>query len=140
MVTQSNVMPAATAPSSAATSKPTTFAVSESDVSTPKVSQPANVPSTAAPTIPKIRLKIGKLSIGLPAVAPAPLPLPAMHDDDAADEEVIRCICPDATLDNGKFMIACDRCSVWFHGDCVGVGPDMEDGAEWFCMRCTGRR
>ena len=38
-------------------------------------------------------------------------------------------------------MIACDTCSEWFHGSCVGVsqkkGTEMEDnGQEWTCPKC----
>ena len=38
-------------------------------------------------------------------------------------------------------MIACDTCSEWFHGSCVGVsmkkGKDIEDnGYEWTCPKC----
>ncbi|KAF9438381.1 hypothetical protein BGZ76_008292 [Entomortierella beljakovae] len=56
----------------------------------------------------------------------------------AADDggEVIDCICSNPTLDDGLFMIACDKCEVWFHGRCVGVREG--DGVEtWYCKRCT---
>ena len=38
-------------------------------------------------------------------------------------------------------MIACDTCSEWFHGSCVGVstkkGKEIEDnGYEWTCPKC----
>ena len=38
-------------------------------------------------------------------------------------------------------MIACDTCSEWFHGSCVGVstkkGKEIEDnGHEWTCPKC----
>ncbi|KAF9121444.1 hypothetical protein BGW39_010526 [Mortierella sp. 14UC] len=50
--------------------------------------------------------------------------------------EVINCICPNPTLDDGLFMIACDRCEVWFHGRCVGV-REGDAVKTWFCQRCT---
>ncbi|KAK3820743.1 MAG: hypothetical protein JOS17DRAFT_688376, partial [Linnemannia elongata] len=50
--------------------------------------------------------------------------------------EVINCICSNPTLDDGLFMIACDRCEVWFHGRCVGV-REGDAVKTWFCQRCT---
>ena len=43
-----------------------------------------------------------------------------------------------------RFMIACDKCSEWYHGDCVGIGKmrgrQMEKaGTEWICPVCTGK-
>ena len=36
-------------------------------------------------------------------------------------------------------MIACDTCSEWFHGSCVGItvkkGKEMKDN-EWTCLKC----
>ena len=29
------------------------------------------------------------------------------------------CLC--LQPDDGCFMICCDQCNVWFHGDCVGI-------------------
>ena len=29
------------------------------------------------------------------------------------------CLC--LQPDDGRFMICCDQCNVWFHGDCVGI-------------------
>ena len=44
-----------------------------------------------------------------------------------------------------RFMICCDKCEEWFHGDCVGVsmakGREMEKtGEEWCCKVCRGRK
>jgi len=56
----------------------------------------------------------------------------------AAEEptEIIDCICSNPTLDDGLFMIACDKCEVWFHGRCVGV-REGDAVNSWFCQRCT---
>ena len=40
-----------------------------------------------------------------------------------------------------RFMICCDTCEDWFHGDCVGVtqadGKELENrGEEWMCPKC----
>jgi hypothetical protein len=50
------------------------------------------------------------------------------------EEEEIRCICTEPTLDDGLFMIACDACGVWFHGRCVQIFDAPEEG--WNCLRC----
>ena len=56
----------------------------------------------------------------------------------ASPESQIKCICQHSTVDFGRFMIACDRCEIWFHGECVKVGPDtIQTGAQWLCLRCS---
>lgn len=41
-----------------------------------------------------------------------------------------------------RFMICCDRCEEWFHGDCVGIsearGRLLErNGEDYICPNCT---
>ncbi|KAI8055615.1 hypothetical protein BDF22DRAFT_671142 [Syncephalis plumigaleata] len=117
-----------------------------------------STPSTPSTPLPKIRLKIGKLSIGLPQTSPSTststsvssLSKPSIPTVTAAPlldtnvmtsnepEEIINCICDAPTIDHGRFMIACDQCATWFHGECVHVGPDtVPDGTEWYCPRCS---
>ena len=55
------------------------------------------------------------------------------------DPNKLWCIC--RKPHNNRFMIACDTCSEWFHGKCVGINPkkgkEMEDnGQEWTCPKC----
>jgi len=48
------------------------------------------------------------------------------------------CFC--LTPEDGQFMIACDSCNEWFHGQCVGISPDQKQKtklAEWQCPSCT---
>lgn len=52
--------------------------------------------------------------------------------------EEIRCICENPRVDYGTFMIACDGCSTWFHGDCVGIA-ESDQVEEWYCRRCSRR-
>lgn len=52
--------------------------------------------------------------------------------------EEIRCICENPRVDYGTFMIACDGCSTWFHGDCVGI-KESDQVEEWYCRRCRKR-
>jgi cohesin loading factor subunit SCC2 len=73
--------------------------------------------------------------------AEAPLIFPA--DKEEVDEsaqpndagEDARCVCGrgyDAT-----FMLDCDKCHRWFHGDCVGVKHnDDKISREWYCDSC----
>lgn len=44
-----------------------------------------------------------------------------------------------------RFMICCDRCEEWFHGDCVGItearGRLMErNGEDYICPNCTVKK
>lgn len=48
--------------------------------------------------------------------------------------DIIKCICTEPNLDNGKFMISCDSCQVWYHGSCVGI---EEQVFSWKCMLST---
>ena len=51
------------------------------------------------------------------------------------------CLC--LQPDDGRFMICCDQCNVWFHGDCVGIISAGEkrraakDDRQFVCPRCT---
>ena len=63
----------------------------------------------------------GKLS------APDPL--------DAVDEEAVtRCIC--GSVEDDGFMICCEACSTWQHGDCVGLKPDQPLPDVYYCDLC----
>ncbi|KAI9597590.1 hypothetical protein BDF19DRAFT_433856 [Syncephalis fuscata] len=146
------------------TASVTSIAANNSLSTVTSVSTPSTVSTPASTGLPKIRLKIGKISIGLPP-PPSPSPVsklstnhntitttpllgpstsstvtnPSTQYNDT--EEVINCICDTPTIDHGRFMIACDQCAVWFHGECVGIGPEMaEEGAEWYCRRCLAKR
>ena len=44
-----------------------------------------------------------------------------------------------------RFMICCDRCEEWFHGDCVGItearGRLMErNGEDYVCPNCSAKK
>ncbi|CAI9572834.1 unnamed protein product [Staurois parvus] len=56
------------------------------------------------------------------------------------DPNTLYCICRQPH--NNRFMICCDRCEEWFHGDCVGIterrGQLLErDGEDYICPNCT---
>ncbi|PSN57524.1 hypothetical protein C0J52_01640 [Blattella germanica] len=59
------------------------------------------------------------------------------------DPDRLWCICKKPH--NNRFMICCDSCEDWFHGQCVGVtksiGKQMEEsGLEWVCPNCTKKK
>ena len=50
------------------------------------------------------------------------------------------CLC--CLPEDGYFMICCDHCGEWYHGDCVGItteiGQEMnDDNKEYTCPCCT---
>ncbi|XP_042359018.1 death-inducer obliterator 1 isoform X2 [Plectropomus leopardus] len=64
-------------------------------------------------------------------------------DDGGYDPNALYCIC--RQKHNKRFMICCDRCEEWFHGDCVGItearGRLMErNGEDYICPNCTAKK
>eukprot|EP00939_MAST-03C_sp_MAST-3C-sp1_P005104 g5104.t1 len=63
-----------------------------------------------------------------------------------SSEEVVNCVCGQTTLPNGdgEFMLDCDGCHEWFHGQCVGVprprSQKEADELEFFCDRCLMKK
>ena len=47
------------------------------------------------------------------------------------------CVCRRPDDQKGGFMVGCDRCDEWFHGECVGVlKSEVRRQAEYVCPRC----
>lgn len=47
------------------------------------------------------------------------------------------CIC--RSSDSSRFMIACDACEEWYHGDCINISEkEAKMIKQFFCMRCNG--
>ncbi|XP_069785166.1 CXXC-type zinc finger protein 1-like isoform X2 [Narcine bancroftii] len=47
----------------------------------------------------------------------------------------VYCVCrrPDINC----FMIGCDKCNEWFHGDCIQITEKMAKGIrQWYCRQC----
>ncbi|XP_042562667.1 CXXC-type zinc finger protein 1-like isoform X2 [Clupea harengus] len=50
----------------------------------------------------------------------------------------VYCVCrkPDINC----FMIGCDNCNEWFHGDCIGISEKMAKAIrEWYCEKCRSQ-
>ncbi|TPX61414.1 hypothetical protein SpCBS45565_g07244 [Spizellomyces sp. 'palustris'] len=103
---------------------------------------------------PKIRLKLS-LSAMQPFVPTVPMstgttlersPVHVIEQTSCTSatvynhEDIINCICRNPHVDDGGFMIACDRCGVWYHGHCVGLPSEKAQGVgDWFCPRCSSK-
>jgi COMPASS component SPP1 len=61
----------------------------------------------------------------------------ADSDEESGSDQGIYCICRGP--DNHRFMIACDRCEDWFHGDCIGMDKYTGENLvqRYICPNCT---
>ncbi|XP_035499900.2 uncharacterized protein si:ch73-181d5.4 isoform X3 [Scophthalmus maximus] len=67
----------------------------------------------------------------------------SISDSEGYDSNALYCIC--RQKHNKRFMICCDSCQDWFHGDCVGIGETLgrnmeKRGQEYVCPPCTTKR
>lgn len=54
---------------------------------------------------------------------------------DSEPEEKLYCICRKA--DTNRFMIGCDKCEEWFHGDCISITQEFAKRIQHFyCLMC----
>ena len=65
---------------------------------------------------------------------------PQTSIDAVAPTLKVYCLC--CLPEDGRFMICCDHCNEWYHGDCVGitseVGQKMNDAnEEYVCPSCS---
>lgn len=55
--------------------------------------------------------------------------------DEENKEEGVYCIC--RTSDTSRFMIGCDNCNEWYHGDCISITPEFSRNiSKFFCLLC----
>ncbi|KAK6331088.1 hypothetical protein TWF696_003164 [Orbilia brochopaga] len=61
-----------------------------------------------------------------------------LNDHSKQPTETVYCIC--RRPDTGKWMIGCDGCDDWFHGECVQLRPADEDLVDqYFCPNCQSK-
>lgn len=54
------------------------------------------------------------------------------------EEEIVYCIC--RTSDTTRFMIGCDNCNEWYHGDCISITESYAKNIlKFFCLICRDR-
>uniref|UniRef100_A0A8C9VAD8 CXXC-type zinc finger protein 1 n=1 Tax=Scleropages formosus TaxID=113540 RepID=A0A8C9VAD8_SCLFO len=59
-------------------------------------------------------------------------------DGENGENAPVYCICrkPDINC----FMIGCDNCNEWFHGDCINMTEKMAKAIrEWYCEKCRSK-
>ena len=49
-------------------------------------------------------------------------------------------VCHRCLTSKGGHWIGCDRCSYWFHRDCVLIPMDFNDSHPWFCNKCENKK
>ncbi|XP_077368807.1 uncharacterized protein LOC144013606 isoform X1 [Festucalex cinctus] len=62
---------------------------------------------------------------------------PSISDSKGYDPNALYCIC--RQKHDKRFMISCDSCQEYFHGDCVGVS-ESEGCKEYICPPCTTKQ
>ncbi|XP_065581204.1 CXXC-type zinc finger protein 1-like isoform X2 [Artemia franciscana] len=61
-----------------------------------------------------------------------------MKQEEHGLEEQLYCIC--RSSDISKFMIGCDRCEEWYHGDCIDIGEEESRYIKkFYCPPCQRR-
>ncbi|VDM20203.1 unnamed protein product [Hydatigera taeniaeformis] len=61
------------------------------------------------------------------------------RDDDEPSDEPVYCICRSSVCDT--FMIACDACEEWYHGECINVTPKQAECIQkFYCQACRDEK
>ncbi|KAK8745182.1 hypothetical protein OTU49_000502 [Cherax quadricarinatus] len=58
-----------------------------------------------------------------------------MLREEGLKDEQVYCVC--RTSDVTRFMIGCDKCEEWYHGDCINVTEtEANKIKKFFCQKC----
>ena len=58
-----------------------------------------------------------------------------VSDDSSPGDGPVYCICRKS--DTSRFMIGCDSCEEWFHGDCISISADYAKKIlHFYCLTC----
>ncbi|CAH8520166.1 unnamed protein product [Dicrocoelium dendriticum] len=58
-------------------------------------------------------------------------------ESESREQKVLPVYCICRSSDGDRFMIACDRCEEWYHGDCINVTPKQAEQIKtFFCHQC----
>lgn len=58
-----------------------------------------------------------------------------IDSDDVDENREVYCICRKS--DTSRFMIGCDNCEEWYHGDCISITADYAKKIQkFFCLQC----
>lgn len=65
-------------------------------------------------------------------------------DDSENDPERLWCVCHTPYVP-GQFMIQCDQCNEWYHGECVNITPEIankmtEKNIPYYCPSCSQKK
>ncbi|KAI7889196.1 uncharacterized protein EV154DRAFT_538961 [Mucor mucedo] len=67
-------------------------------------------------------------------------PLPPPLDPSSIDSSTLYCFCK-RPYDVPRFMIACDKCDQWFHGECIQISEKQGEFIDlYFCESCAKAR
>ncbi|KAL9959895.1 hypothetical protein ACROYT_G033268 [Oculina patagonica] len=59
----------------------------------------------------------------------------AAKEEKSKKEDTIYCVC--RTSDTSRFMICCDKCDEWFHGECIGITKlEAKEIKQYYCRPC----
>ena len=57
------------------------------------------------------------------------------REEGELEDEEVYCIC--RTSDTSRFMIGCDSCEEWYHGDCINITAEAAKKIlKFFCQKC----
>lgn len=61
-----------------------------------------------------------------------------LSDGELEEDEEVYCICRKS--DTKRFMIGCDQCDEWFHGDCISITEEhAKTIKKFFCLNCRDK-